>query len=135
MATASGIHTAICAAIEAVDGLTESTLPWSLDAFPETLHSGGFMVRPVDGGEQPSPMAGITAVELRFEVLIPWRLTGTPNAHARTGMTKIAAARTALHADPLGDARIRLEPTTYTYSDDGHRMVGRFEVVASALLS
>lgn len=134
MATASGIHTAICAALEAVAGLTESTLPWSVEAFPETLHSGGFIVRPVSDGVGATLAGKQSSDALRFEVLLPWRLTGSPSAHARAGMTKVEAIRAALANSVLDEARVVVGEATYTYSDDGHRMAATIPLIAYAFL-
>ncbi len=138
MATAATIHAAIITALDAAgDGsvLRPSTLPWSLDGFPESLHNGGFLLFPVDEEDGAATAGAGTVDAIAFDLLIPWRLTGGPNAAAQACMAAVRTARTALDAGPIGDARIDVVGATYATSADGHRLVATVRLVAHAYIS
>lgn len=118
MATAATIHAALVTAIEAVTGLAEAAIPWSLDAWPDSGFDGGFIVQPT--GDDGGAFGGSGAARRSTYVIhLPWRLTGAPDASMQSALTKVEAVRAALRG-VIGGARVQPGAFTPAYSSDGH---------------
>lgn len=134
MSTAAGIHAALITAIDAVTGCRPATTPWTLDAFPATLHNGGFLLIPTVEEPGAEVCGGDALDTLRYRLLFPWRLTLGPSTAAQACMTKVAAVRTALKAAVVSDARVRVEAVSYETSDDGQVLLATVDLAATALI-
>ena len=130
--TPGAVHAAIVAAVEAVTGLTEATVPWSLDTFPGSQHDGGFMVVP-DGDDGGAFSGGGLSTTLRFVAYLPWRLTGAPNTAAQACADKVHALRKAL-LGTLGAGRCTFGPAAYTLTQDGHVLIASVPIAAVVYL-
>lgn len=128
MTDASTVHAALVVAVDTVSGMAKSPVAFREDLIPDGLSNGYFYVEPV--AEDNGAIDGTTQStdRLGFRVVFAWRLTQDPNAGVSAAIAKAKAIRTALAADPIGDARIQVTDTAYDYAD--HHVIVSLEGVA-----